>query len=682
MNSKFKKISAVVLSCSVVICSISATVLAVAENGMAKFENSTETVKSLTDTAGEKAIVKDETVYVLASADGSVEKIIVSDWIKNSLGSKTVTDKSDLENIENVKGDESYTINTDNMKVWDADGNDIYYQGNISKELPVNLTVTYKLDGKTVSSKEIAGKSGKVTVRFDYQNNQYETVEIDGKTEKIYVPFAMLTGLILDNNTFSNVEVSNGKLINDGDRTFVAGLAFPSLQENLNISKSEFEIPDYIEITADAENFELGNTVTVATNEIFNKIDTENLGSLDSLTAASGELSTSINALIDGSSTLYGGLCTLLNKSQELISGINRLSDGAAQLKAGAYQLDCGADELLNGTEELANGIAQLTENNATLNNGSKQVFETLLSSADTALSNAGLTVPTLTIENYSKTLTSVINSLNAESIRKTATATAQKNVTDAVNSQKSVIMSAVTESVHSNVLTQVLSVYGVTKEQYDSGIMVNEINAAVETQMQSEGIKNTINTETENQIAALIEQNMNSEAVQSQINTAVTNAAAAVESIKTLKAQLDSYNEFYSGLQAYTNGVSSAKAGAEKLNGGTAELKDGTAELYDGATELYDGILTLKDGTPSLIDGITELKDGSQKLSDGLKEFNEKGIQKIIDALNGDAKGLITRIKATVDVSKNYKSFSGISDVADGQVKFIYRTDSVTNTK
>lgn len=173
---------------------------------------------------------KDETVYVIAGADGTVKKIIVSDWIKNTLGSAALSDKSELENIVNVKGDESFSMGGDKTAVWDASGNDIYYQGNINKELPVTISVTYMLDGKSVTPDELKGKNGKVTIRFDYTNQQYETVDIDGKREKIYVPFAMLTGMILDNDVFTNVEVTNGKLINDGSRTVVAGSRFPDFR--------------------------------------------------------------------------------------------------------------------------------------------------------------------------------------------------------------------------------------------------------------------------------------------------------------------------------------------------------------------------------------------------------------------------------------------------------------------
>lgn len=323
-------------------------------------------------------IVKDETVYVLAGADGSVQKIIVSDWIKNAVGSTIISDKSELTDVENVKGEESYTMNGDNMRVWDAKGNDIYCQGNIEKELPVGLSVSYKLDGKTISPTELAGKSGKVTIRFDYQNKQFETVEIDGKQEKIYVPFAMLTGMLLDNDVFTDVEVSNGKLINDGDRIAVVGIALPGLQDNLNLDEDKLTIPDYVEITAQVKNFEMTNTVTIATNEIFNRLNTDKLNSIDDLTDSLDELNDAMEQLMDGSSQLYDGLCTLLDKSGELVDGIGKLASGAEQLKTGAGDLKTGAAALADGAQELSDGLGELTANNDTLNAGSKQVFAML----------------------------------------------------------------------------------------------------------------------------------------------------------------------------------------------------------------------------------------------------------------------------------------------------------------
>lgn len=712
MNRKAKKLLAAVLCCTMLAGSVSATALAMTPG---KEQETTARKPDLLAGEHEADLVKDETVYVLAGADGSVEKIIVSDWIKNSAVSDSFYDRSELTDVENVKGDESYTMSGDNMRVWDARGNDIYYQGNIDKELPVSISVSYKLDGKSISPEELAGKSGRVTIRFDYKNNQYEMVDIDGRREKIYVPFAMITGFILDNDIFTDVDVLNGKLINDGDRTVVAGIAFPGLQSNLNVDKENLSIPDYVEITADVKGFKTTNTVTIATNEIFSLLNTDGLDSVEDLTDSLSGLTDAMGQLMDGSSQLYEGLCTLLDKSGELVKGIDQLADGAARLKNGAGDLDNGAAALANGAGQLAQGLGQLTANNGTLMAGSRQVFDSLLNMANTQLAAAGMSVPTLTVENYADILNEVIASLDTANVAQQAQAAALQKVTAAVNEQKDVIAVSVTaavreqvaakvsEAVRENVEAQVLASQGMTKEQYEEAVnggmisagqqaqiaaaidsqMESEpikatIDANVNAQMQSEDIAQTIAAKTEEQVRLLIDQKMNSAEVQAQITAALEQAKSGAASISALKEQLDSYNAFYTGLSQYTAGVASAEEGADALNAGAVQLKAGTAELHAGMDELYNGILTLKNGAPALVDGVTALRDGAMKLSDGLKEFNEQGVQKLVDAVDGDMGGLFTRVKATADVSKDYKSFSGISDDMDGQVKFIYRTDSV----
>lgn len=675
----------------------------------------TEAAPAASENKAQSEVRKDETVYVLAGADGSVEKIIVSDWIKNTLGSTALSDQSDLSNVEAVREGESYTMNGDNMRVWDANGNDVYYQGDIALEVPVALSVSYKLDGRSVSPSELAGQSGKVTIRFDYTNHQSETVEIDGTKEEIYVPFAMLSGMILNNDSFTNVEVSNGKLINDGDRTVVVGIAFPGLQDNLAVDSDKLEIPDYVEITADVTDFEMSNTITVATNEVFNDLDTEELDSFDDLKASLNDLTDAMEQLMDGSSQLYDGLCTLLDKSGELISGIDQLAEGAERLKTGTGTLSSGASDLADGASALASGLGELASNSDSLNAGSRQVFDSLLSMADSQLAAAGLSVPKLTIENYAETLNALIASLDETSVAEQAHAAALEAVTSQVYASRDTITAAVTATVQqeisvqvtaavrSNVEEQVLAAMGLTRESYESGIADGtiseeqqaQISATVDNQMNSDSVKAAfdqqvaaqlqteqvqalIAAKTEEQIPILIEQNMNSAEVQGKITAALEQAKSGAASISALKQQLDSYNTFYVGLNQYTAGVASAKSGADALNAGAGQLKAGSAELNAGASDLYNGILTLKNGTPALTKGVTDLRDGAMSLSDGLKQLNEEGIQKLVDAVDGDLGGLVTRIRATADVSKNYNSFSGISDDMSGQVKFIYRTDSI----
>lgn len=731
MKNRATKFISLALCAVVLFAAVGTSVLALTGEGK---ESEDENQETTINASAEAETSKGETVYVLAGADGTVQKIIVSDWIKNAMAADSLEDKTELSDIENIKGDESFTLGGDNSCVWDAQGNDIYYQGNIEKELPVQMSVCYTLDGQAIAPEALAGQSGHVTIRFDYQNMQYEEVLLDGKTEKIYVPFTMLTGMLLDTEVFRNVTISNGKLINDGDRIAVVGIAFPGLQEDLAISKEKLDIPDYVEISADVENFEMGMTMTLATTELFGAIDSDRLD-LHELSDAMAELTDAMDQLMDGSSQLYDGLCTLLEKSGELVSGINKLAEGAAQLKAGAESLDSGAAQLQAGAAQLSSGLNTLNANSSSLNGGARQVFSSLLSMANTQLSEAGLSVPALTIDNYASVLDGVIASLDDTAVYQAAleqvTATVNANrgmieekVTEAVQAQVEAEVSAqvtaavqetVTQAVHENeaqfraaVIQQAL---GMTVEEYkaaiEAGLVTQEqqdaVNAAVEAamqaeidarmqreeiqaqinavtqqtvgeQMQSDEIQALIASNTELQVQQAISEAMSSGAVQAQLSA----AAEGAKSVIALKSSLDSYNAFYLGLITYTSGVSSAAAGANELKTGADALKAGTSELSAGAAELLQGIQTMKDSAPALVDGITQLRDGSMELSDGLKQFNEEGIQKLIEAVDGDLDGLSNRIRVTADVAKHYTSFSGISEDMDGDVKFIYKTDSI----
>lgn len=731
MKNRATKFISLALCAVVLFAAVGTSVFALTGEGK---ESEDENQETTINASAEAETSKDETVYVLAGADGTVQKIIVSDWIKNAMAADSLEDKTELSDIENIKGDESFTLGGDNSCVWDAQGNDIYYQGNIEKELPVQMSVCYTLDGQAIAPEALAGQSGHVTIRFDYQNMQYEEVLLDGKTEKIYVPFTMLTGMLLDTEVFRNVTISNGKLINDGDRIAVVGIAFPGLQEDLAISKEKLDIPDYVEISADVENFEMGMTMTLATTELFGAIDSDKLD-LHELSDAMAELTDAMDQLMDGSSQLYDGLCTLLEKSGDLVSGINKLAEGAAQLKAGAESLDSGAAQLQAGAAQLSSGLNTLNANSSSLNGGARQVFSSLLSMANTQLSEAGLSVPALTIDNYASVLDGVIASLDDTAVYQAAleqvTATVNANrgmieekVTEAVQAQVEAEVSAqvtaavqetVTQAVHENeaqfraaVIQQAL---GMTVEEYkaaiEAGLVTQEqqdaVNAAVEAamqaeidariqreeiqaqinavtqqtvgeQMQSDEIQALIASNTELQVQQAISEAMSSDAVQAQLSA----AAEGAKSVIALKSSLDSYNAFYLGLITYTSGVSSAAAGANELKTGADALKAGTSELSAGAAELLQGIQTMKDSAPALVDGITQLRDGSMELSDGLKQFNEEGIQKLIEAVDGDLDGLSNRIRVTADVAKHYTSFSGISEDMEGDVKFIYKTDSI----
>ena len=553
---------------------------------------------------------KDETVYVIADAAGEVQKVIVSDWLKNENKDTTIDDKSTLKDIVNVKGDETYSRNGD-VYCWNASGEDISYQGTSDKELPIKVKITFILDGKEMSPEEIKGKSGHVKMIFDYENNEKVEVEIGGKKEEMTVPFVMLTGVILDDERFTNITAKTAKLLNDGSRTVIVGIALPGIQENLGLDDTKFKIPDHLEIEADVNDFSIGMTVTAATAELFGKLDSIDAGSLDSISDSMAQLTSAMDQLVNGSEALSTGLELLLEKSGELGEGVEQLADGSAKLKDGikaaddgagqladgAGSLSDGAGQLKGGIDQLSTGLDQLKANNDALMNGALQVFNTLLKTAENSLKEAGAEIDELTADNYAEVLDGIAKKLSAAA-----------------------------------------------------------------------GLMEKADPET----AAVY--------------------AAKAESVTALKGSLDSYNMFYQGLGAYTEGVAQAavgagtldagaealQTGADALKKGLNDLKDGTGKLYDGADALNTGLNTLNAGIPELKEGVSQLSSGARLLADGIKEFNEQGISKITEAVEGELEGIIERIRVMGIVARNYNNFSGISDGMSGQVKFIYRTEEI----
>jgi putative membrane protein len=271
--------------------------------------------------AGSGSAFKDETVYVLCSSDSSVKNIVVSDWLKNTEAVSSLADVSELSDIVNVKGSESFTQNGNTLS-WAADGSDIYYKGYSDKSLPVTVTMTYLLDGKEVNPSDIEGKSGHLTIRWTYVNNQYTTKTINGESRKIYVPFMAASAVVLDTDKFQNVEVTGGKILSDGERLIAAGVAFPGLSESLGLDAYEdldIDLPESFELNADVTDFTMSSSVTVVSNEIFSEMDLDRTDSLDDLKAQVKELSDAADALCDGTAALYDGTGQLLDGATELM---------------------------------------------------------------------------------------------------------------------------------------------------------------------------------------------------------------------------------------------------------------------------------------------------------------------------------------------------------------------------
>lgn len=658
-------------------------------------ETGAKTAKSTTLAATGDTLSKDETVYVICGSQGDVSKIIVSDWIKNGTNDAKISDKTDLKNVKSVKGNTTYSLTGDKSVTWDANGGDIYYQGTSDNALPVDMNVQYSLDGKSISSDALEGKSGKVKIRFNYKNNKYKNVTIDGQPAKIYVPFAMVTGMMIDNKVFSNVEVSNGKVINMGDNSIVAGFAMPGMQESIGIDADKLEIPDYVEITADVKKFKFGETMTFASNEMFNDIKTDKFSDIDDLKKSMNELTSAMTKLIDGSSAIYDNLGTLLSSCKTLVGAINQISDGVTKLNA-------VFPDLYNGTVSLRDGLKKLSDNSATLNGGAEEVFNTLLTTANTQLASAGLDklgikAPKLTVSDYDSQLGKTIGAFGGEKAYQSAlAATAKKGTTftdagqkaiigNTVKAAESTVTAAVKKAAEAEVRTAVEAkkdeVYAaataltVKQQLMASGKSESEADAIIASaagqQMVASAVANLTDEQKTAAVNAAVESKMNSDDIKNRISEQETSALDGLKQIVALRLSLKKYQQFYDGLKQYTAGVDTAYSGANTLS-------DSVKTLTEKISELNDGVNSLKEKTAKLPDGVSQLKDGAMQISDGLKKLNDQGIGKLADLVNGDVEHLRARVEAISDVSKSYNNYSGKTDEMDGKVKFIYKTAKI----
>ena len=326
---------------------------------------------------------KSESVYVFANADGSVKNTVVTNWLKNADKATRLHDISSLTDIQNTEGEEDFDAHGQSL-AWNAQGNDIYYQGNTDKAAPIDLRVTYWLDGKETAATDMAGKSGHVRIRFAYQNNSHSIEYVNGAACTVYTPFVCITGTVLDNKVFSNIATKNAKTINDGNRTLVGGYALPGLRTNLDLDEDDFDIPDYFEIEADVENFEMGTTVTLASSSLFDSLNTDELDTSE-LGDALNELSDAMGQLIDGTSKLYDGVGQLDKGGKQLSDGAAQLADktaalpeSAKKLAQGAVALVKGTGALAEGTNDLAEGLDDATEGSEALVAGNRQISEGL----------------------------------------------------------------------------------------------------------------------------------------------------------------------------------------------------------------------------------------------------------------------------------------------------------------
>ncbi len=768
----------------------------------------------------EKEIDKDETVYLISDASGNVNQTIVSDHLINRDKSDTLKDKSSLKDIENVKGDETFSQSGDDL-TWQADGNDIYYQGTSTAQAPVSQKVTYYLDGKEISPEDLAGKSGKVTIHFDYTNHSTYTETVNGEEVTVCVPFAAITGMVLD-DSFSNVEVTNGKVQNTGKGNIVIGYALPGLKDSLDLNDDDLDedvdIPESFEVTADVENFSLETAMTVVANA-GSFLSTDGSSDLSSVDDMIDTLTDASEQLQDGSKQLSNGLDTLQSSLKEFSTGMNTLSGGIKSYTDGAKTLGNGINTLNEKLSALTEGRLTLTQGVNTLNSSAATIRDgigTLDSALNTQLTDAekasyaaqAASQAAASVEGQKDSIGAQAAALAQQSIKaqsnaisKQAADTATKEIesqldaigtqaSDAVDAQKKEISSKVaeeykkqltgdqttkevTEGLSANSDAQKMIGYLAKGMQSDceDGIKLKVKEALIgagysEDAITPELIENTYqaqNGKTIAQAASEMAQEMAQQSVGTLAGQVVQNIAeksasgvgdaavtvasnAASEAAKATASQVAgqvasqtaeatasqvagqvasetakstaSQSAQSAASQALITGIEQTKqniasqieekqaggyslvTGAQALAEGTNELAssvngslssgidqlaDGVGQLAAGANTLVSnndtlnsGAAQLVNGTSQIVDGVNKLDTGSHTLADGMVEFNEQGINKIVNAYKGDVKPLANRLQAMIDAGEDYQSYSDIADGANGSVKFIYKLDSI----
>ena len=574
--------------------------------------------------AGKSSFSKSETVYAVMNGDGSIKSTTVSEHLYSASGLANVTDKTTLTDIQNTESDAEFTQNGEEL-VWNTNDTDVYYKGNTDKALPIDVKVTYALDGQEAALEDIIGKSGHLTVTVNLKNNETGTVNVNGKDRTIVTPLITAVGVILGEDA-SNVTAEHGMIESAAKSSVAAFVTLPGVKDSLSgllpdeVDSIEDYLQDTVTVEADVEDFTCPQ-VMVACATSTAALGTSNVFDLSS-----------INDLTDGINQLNDAMSQLMDGASQLVDGTSQLAGGVLALLDGANTLNNGAAALDDGLGQLTNGLDTLSANNAALNAGAQQVADGVLASANKTLKEGGLIDEDMTWSNYEAVIDNILtmNDKTLAAGRKKMVRTIWEQAPSFKDSQLDLALYlSATKTNHD--LEAALKLM----QNYDPSMLCGLVQL-----LTSEDAKNTAKAELKYQVE-------NSQ---------------DMADVRALKTSLSQIQFFVSSVNQYTAGVQTAADGAHSA-------KDGSAQLAAGTKTLYDGVNTLNTGAG-------QLNDGAGRLNDGLNQFNEEGISKLTGALDQDQlHGLKTVLDEMTDRLNDYTSFAGAPDDAESSVKFVYKT-------
>ena len=574
--------------------------------------------------AGKSSFSKSETVYAVMNGDGSIKSTTVSEHLYSASGLANVTDKTTLTDIQNTESDAEFTQNGEEL-VWNTNDTDVYYKGNTDKALPIDVKVTYALDGQEAALEDLIGKSGHLTVTVALKNNETGTVNVNGKDRTIVTPLITAVGVILGGDA-SNVTAEHGMVESAAKSSVAAFVTLPGVKDSLSglLPDEVDSIEDYLldTVTVEADVTELTcPQVMVACATSTAALGTSNVFDLSS-----------INDLTDGINQLNDAMSQLMDGASQLVDGTSQLANGVLALLDGANTLNNGAAALDDGLGQLTNGLDTLSANNAALNAGAQQVADGVLASANKTLKEGGLIDEDMTWSNYEAVIDNILT-MNEKTLaagRRKIVRTVWEQAPSFKDSQLDLALYlSATKTNHD--LEAALHLM----QNYDPSMLCGLVQL-----LTSEDAKNTAKAELKYQVE-------NSQ---------------DMADVRALKTSLSQIQFFVSSVNQYTAGVQTAADGAHSA-------KDGSAQLAAGTKTLYDGVNTLNTGAG-------QLNDGAGRLNDGLNQFNEEGISKLTGALDQDQlHGLKTVLDEMTDRLNDYTSFAGAPDDAESSVKFVYKT-------
>ena len=574
--------------------------------------------------AGKSSFSKSETVYAVMNGDGSIKSTTVSEHLYSASGLANVTDKTTLTDIQNTESDAEFTQNGEEL-VWNTNDTDVYYKGNTDKALPIDVKVTYALDGQEAALEDIIGKSGHLTVTVALKNNETGTVNVNGKDRTIVTPLITAVGVILGGDA-SNVTAEHGMIESAAKSSVAAFVTLPGVKDSLSgllpdeVNSIEDYLQDTVTVEADVEDFTCPQ-VMVACATSTAALGTDNVFDLSS-----------INDLTDGINQLNDAMSQLMDGASQLVDGTSQLAGGVLALLDGANTLNNGAAALDDGLGQLTNGLDTLSANNAALNAGAQQVADGVLASANKTLKEGGLIDEDMTWSNYEAVIDNILT-MNDKTL-----AAGRKKMVRTIWEQEPSFKDSQLD----------LALYlSATKTNHDLEAAL-KLMQNFDASMLTGALEMVTNADAKNTAKA-------------ELKYQVENSQDMAD-VRALKTSLSQIQFFVSSVNQYTAGVQTAADGAHSA-------KDGSAQLAAGTKTLYDGVNTLNTGAG-------QLNDGAGQLNDGLNQFNEEGISKLTGALDQDQlHGLKTVLDEMTSRLEDYTSFAGKSEDASGSVKFIYKT-------